>query len=140
MRGPAILFSFLLLLCLVTPGFAEETAKPENIVGKMAFKLTRGVTNIATSVVEIPKQSYLSVRDQGAVGCVIGPLMGVGMTVYRAFIGTVETAFFLIPQPGYYDSTIDPDFVWNGWGDRPDDYARSGEGGSPEPVAEKKGE
>jgi putative exosortase-associated protein (TIGR04073 family) len=140
MRIYAILFSFLLFLCLVAPGIAHESAKPENIVGKMAFKFTRGITNVATSVVEIPKQSYLTVRDQGAVGVVIGPLKGLGMTAYRAFIGTVETALFLIPQPGYYDSTIDPDFVWNGWGDRPDDYARTGEVGSPEPVTWKKGE
>lgn len=140
MRVFAILFSFLLLLSLVVPGFAQETVKPETIVGKMAFKFTRGITNVATSVVEIPKQSYLAVRDQGAVGYVIGPLKGLGMTIYRTFIGAVETAFFLIPQPGYYDATIDPDFVWNGWGDRPDDYARSAEVGSPEPVAGKKRE
>ena len=140
MRVNAILFSFLLFLCLVAPGFAQESAKPENIVGKMAFKFTRGITNVATSVVEIPKQSYLTVRDQGALGYVIGPIKGLGMTVYRAFIGTVETALFLVPEPGYYDATIDPDFVWNGWEDRPNNYERSGEVGSPEPVAGKKGE
>jgi putative exosortase-associated protein (TIGR04073 family) len=140
MRGYAILFTFLLLLSLVAPGFAEETAKPENIMGKMAFKFTRGVTNVATSVVEIPKQSYLTIRDEGAVGLVIGPIKGLGMTIYRTFIGAVETAFFLVPQPGYYDPTIDPDFVWNGWEDRPNNYERSGEVGSREPVAYEKGE
>jgi putative exosortase-associated protein (TIGR04073 family) len=137
MRVNTILFSCLLLLCLAAPGFAEETAKPESIVGKMAFKFTSGITNVATSVVEIPKQSYMTVRDQGAVGYVVGPLKGLGMTVYRAFIGTVETVFFLVPQPGYYDPMIDPDFVWNGWGDRPNNYERSGAVGSPEPVAGK---
>jgi putative exosortase-associated protein (TIGR04073 family) len=106
----------------------------------MAFKFTRGITNVATSVVEVPKQSYLTVRDQGAVGCVIGPMKGLGMTMYRTLIGTIETIFFLVPQPGYYDPMIDPDFVWNGWGDRPNDYERSGEVGSPEPVAGEKGE
>ena len=140
MRVYAIPFSFLLLLCLVAPGFAQESAKPENIVGKMAFKFTRGITNVATSVVEVPKQSYLTVRDQGAVGFVIGPMKGLGMTMYRTLIGTIETIFFLVPQPGYYDPMIDPDFVWNGWGDRPNDYERSGEVGSPEPVAGEKGE
>jgi putative exosortase-associated protein (TIGR04073 family) len=140
MRVYAILFSFLLLLCLVAPGFAEETAKPESIVGKMAYKVTRGVTNVATSVGEIPKQTYLTIRDQGALGCVIGPLKGLGMTIYRGLLGTMETVLFMVPQPGYYDSMTDPEFVWNGWEDRPADYERSVETGSLEPVAEKKGE
>jgi putative exosortase-associated protein (TIGR04073 family) len=140
MRVYAILFSFLLLLCLVAPSFAQESAKPENIVGKMAFKVTRGVTNVATSVGEIPKQTYLTIRDQGAVGYVIGPLKGLGMTVYRGLLGCVETVFFMVPQPGYYDSMEDPEFVWNGWEARPVDHERSGESGSPEPVAGKTGE
>jgi putative exosortase-associated protein (TIGR04073 family) len=138
MRGYTILFSFLLLLCLVAPGFAQESDKPENIVGKMAFKFTRGITNVATSVVEIPKQSYLTVRDQGAVGYVVGPLKGLGMTVYRTLIGSVETLFFMVPQPGYYDPMIDPEFVWNGWEDRRAE--RVGEFGSPEPIVGMKGE
>ena len=37
------------------------------------------------------------------------------MTLYRAFTGIIETVFFLVPQPGYYDPMIDPEFVWNGW-------------------------
>lgn len=140
MRIYAILFSFLLLFCLVASGFAQDSAKPENIVGKMAYKFTSGLTNVATSVVELPKQSYLSIRDQGALGLLVGPLKGVGMTVYRTFIGTAETAFFLVPQPGYYDPMIDPEFVWNGWENRLADSERAGEVGSPEPIVGKKGE
>lgn len=135
MRVYAILFSFLLLLCLVAPGFAQDSAKPENIVGKMAYKATRGVTNVVTSVAEIPKQTILTIRDQGAVGYVIGPLKGVGMTVYRGLLGSLETIFFMVPQPGYYDSMEDPEFVWNGWDGRPADHEKTGEAGSPEPVA-----
>lgn len=137
MRVYAILFSFLLFFCLVSSSFALDSAKPENIVGKMAFKFTRGITNVATSVGEIPKQTILTIRNQGAIGYVIGPLKGLGMTVYRGLLGSVETVFFLVPQPGYYDPMEDPEFVWNGWGDRPNNYERSGDIGSPEPVAGK---
>jgi putative exosortase-associated protein (TIGR04073 family) len=126
MRAYTALFSFLLFVCLVTPGFAQEQPKPESIVGKMSNKLVRGVTNVATSVVEIPKQSYLSVRDQGGIGLIVGPIKGVGMTVYRAFIGSMETAFFMVPQPGYYDPMVDPDYVWNGWDDQESpDYVKA---------------
>ncbi|HEX2768760.1 MAG TPA: exosortase system-associated protein, TIGR04073 family [Geobacteraceae bacterium] len=106
----------------------------------MAFKFARGITNVATSVVELPKQSYLSVRDQGGVGFVIGPLKGIGMTFYRAFIGSMETVFFMVPQPGYYDPMVDPDFVWDGWKERPLDHMKVREAESVEPIAGKKGE
>jgi hypothetical protein len=51
----------------------------------------------------------------GGPGYVVGPLKGLGMTLYRAFIGATETVFFLVPQPGYYDPMINPEFVWQGW-------------------------
>ena len=111
----AILPCLLLSLLSTAPSFALEAQQPEATVEKMAFKLVRGVTNVTTSIAEIPKQSYLTIRDRGNIGYVVGPIKGVGMTLYRALIGTVETVFFMVPQPGYYDPMIDPEYVWNGW-------------------------
>lgn len=106
----------LVLLCLFTiPSFAQEAQQSEAIAEKMAFKLVRGVTNVTTGIAEIPKQSYLTIRDRGNIGYVVGPLKGVGMAFYRTLIGAVETVFFMVPQPGYYDPLIDPEYVWNGW-------------------------
>lgn len=115
MRLVIAIIPFILLTSLSFPSFAQDEKEPETVVGKMSTKLVRGITNVATSVVELPKQTYLTVCDEGAVGYVVGPLKGIGMTVYRAFIGVVETAFFLVPQPGYYDPTITPAYVWQGW-------------------------
>jgi putative exosortase-associated protein (TIGR04073 family) len=115
MRPIIAMIPFLLILIAAVPSFGQEQEKPEWVVGKMSGKLVRGVTNIATSPAELPKQTYLTVCNEGAVGYVIGPLKGIGMTVYRAFIGVVETVFFLVPQPGYYDPTINPAYVWQGW-------------------------
>lgn len=106
----------LVLLCLFTiPSFAQEAQQPEAIAEKMAFKLVRGVTNVTTGIAEIPKQSYLTIRDRGNIGYVVGPIKGFGMAIYRTLMGAVETVFFLVPQPGYYDPIIDPEYVWNGW-------------------------
>lgn len=107
----ALLFAFVTFL----PGLATAEQQPEMIVEKMAIKLTRGVTNVVTSIVEIPKQTVLTGRDMGAVGYVIGPIKGVGMTLYRGVIGVAETLFCMVPQPGYYDPMIDPAYVWQGW-------------------------
>lgn len=139
MRIFAAVFPLLLVLSFTTPGLAQEPSKPEAVVEKMAFKLARGVTNVATSIVELPKQSYLTVRDRGNVGYVIGPLKGIGMTIYRALVGGVETLFFMVPQPGYYDPMIDPDYVWNGWETKRAEPVKGGGADLAAPT-EKKGE
>jgi putative exosortase-associated protein (TIGR04073 family) len=106
-----------ILTALVTavPSFATEMPKPESIAEKMSFKLVRGATNVFTAIVELPKQTILTGRNHGPVGYVVGPIKGVGMTLYRGFIGLTETVFFMVPQPGYYDPMMDPEFVWQGW-------------------------
>ncbi len=115
MRSIAAMIPFVVMLVLAVPSFGQEEQKPEWVVGKMSVKLVRGVTNMATCVAELPKQTYLSIRDDGAVGYVIGPLKGVGMTILRALGGAAETAFFVVPQPGYFDPVMNPPYVWNGW-------------------------
>ncbi len=115
MRFVTAAVPLFLLLCFTTPVFAVEQ-KPEIIVDRMVVKFVRGITNVATCVLELPKQTYRSIRDRGAAGIIIGPAKGTVMTFYRAFIGTAETVFFLVPAPGYYDPMIDPEFVWNEWG------------------------
>ena len=107
----AVFFAFLLVAPLAA--FADQ--QPDMIVGKMAVKFTRGVTNTFTCIAELPKQSILTVREMGAPGYVVGPLKGIGMTLYRGFIGLTETVFFLVPQPGYYDPMLNPIYVWQGW-------------------------
>lgn len=110
---PALALSIFTLLAV--PAFATEMPKPESIAEKMSFKLVRGVTNFATSIVELPKQTILTGRNHGTIGYVVGPIKGVGMTLYRCFIGLTETVFFMVPQPGYYDPMMEPEFVWQVW-------------------------
>lgn len=107
--------AFSLLAVAASPVFATDVPKPESIAEKMSFKLVRGVTNFATAIVEVPKQTILTAENHGEIGYVVGPIKGVGMALYRAFIGVTETVFFMVPQPGYYDPMMDPEFVWQGW-------------------------
>jgi len=130
----------LLLLSIACPVFAQETPRTDVIIEKMSFKLVRGVTNMATCIVELPKQTYLTTRERGATGYVIGPLKGIGMTLYRAFTGITETVLFMVPQPGYYDPMIDPEFVWNGWEETRLDRSKTKEAEPLETPVGKKGE
>ena len=127
MRIVAVAVTLVVLCGLSLPAFAQEEARPEAVVEKMSFKLIRGVTNAATSIAEIPKQSILTVRTHGKVGYVVGPLKGLGMALYRALIGATETVFFLVPQPGYYDPMIEPVYVWEGWEERRADPGKTQE-------------
>jgi len=111
-----LLLTALLCVFVVTgPGLAAADQQPEMIAEKMAVKLTRGVTNIVTSIVELPKQTILTTRDMGGAGLIVGPIKGIGMTVYRGVVGIAETVFCMVPQPGYYDPMMDPEYVWQGW-------------------------
>jgi len=105
-----------LLLLVTTQAHASNEQQPENIASKMAVKFGRGITNIVTAPIEIPKQTVLMTRDLGFPGVLVGPFGGILMTGYRVVIGVAETVFFMVPAPGYYDKMIEPEFVWEGWG------------------------
>lgn len=111
-----VLCALALSLLVTTQVHATNEQQPENITGKMAVKFGRGVTNIITAPIEIPKQTILMTRDMGVAGALVGPISGLVMTGYRAIIGVAETVLFMVPAPGYYDEMIDPEFVWVGWG------------------------
>lgn len=129
----AILLNFMVSI----PAFATEMPKPESIAEKMSFKLVRGATNFVTAIVELPKQTILTGRNHGAVGYVVGPIKGVGMTLYRGLIGLTEAVFFLVPQPGYYDPMMEPEFVWQGWDEQRAELPPDEEAAKPqEPQAE----
>ncbi|MDD2308426.1 MAG: exosortase system-associated protein, TIGR04073 family [Desulfuromonadaceae bacterium] len=115
MKKVLLLSAFLFAFVVLGPAPATADQQPEMIAQKMAVKLVRGVTNTFTSIVELPKQTILTGREMGPVGYVVGPIKGIGMTFYRGLIGVVETVFCMVPQPGYYDPMMDPEFVWQGW-------------------------
>lgn len=113
--SPVVPLLILSLLVVALPAGAADAPRPDAVVEHMAVKLVRGITNVATAVVELPKQSYLTVEEEGGAGYVIGPVKGLGMMAYRLFIGASEALLFLVPQPGYYDPMIEPAYVWQGW-------------------------
>jgi len=115
MKKVLLISTLLTALVMTAPLAARAEQPPEMIVEKMALKFSRGVANTFTSIVELPKQTVLTVRGTGPTGYLIGPLKGLGMTLYRGFIGVTEAVFFMVPQPGYYDPMIDPKYVWEGW-------------------------
>lgn len=114
MRSKTVALALLSCLFFSSSLHAVEQ-KPDAIAEKMAFKLVRGVTNIVTCIVEVPKQTVVTAQNHGPIGYIVGPVKGIGMMFYRGFIGLTETVFFSVPQPGYYEPMMNPEFVWQDW-------------------------
>jgi putative exosortase-associated protein (TIGR04073 family) len=104
----------VLILCLLAvalPAFAQEGS----IIEKMGRKLGRGIVNIATGWVELPKNIYDTSVDTNnpLMGITYGTLKGLGMTVVRTGAGAYDTVTFLFPMPQDYSPILQPEFVFN---------------------------
>lgn len=98
------------------PGLVRATdLTPEEATHGMSAKFWRGLVNVATSWIELPKQIHRETRDTGLPGPFVGLLKGVGMTVYRCVGGAIETATFPMPVPDSYCPLLKPAFVWQDW-------------------------
>jgi putative exosortase-associated protein (TIGR04073 family) len=80
-------------------------------------KLGRGLTNVFTSWIEIPKQLYLgSRRDNAVTGTTAGLFKGLANTVLRAGVGIYDVVTFPIPYPrgetSAYGQLGLPDYAW----------------------------
>jgi len=103
----------VLILCIAAitlPVFAQEGSAIEKI-GK---KLGRGIVNVATGWVELPKNIYdTSVETNNPLmGITYGTLKGIGMTVVRTGAGAYDVATFLFPVPQDYQPLLKPEFVF----------------------------
>ena len=127
MKKIFLLSALLVVSAVAMPGRALADQQPEMIMEKMAIKFTRGITNLVTSVAELPKQTVLTSREMGGVGVFVGPVKGVGMTLYRGVIGIAEADFCMVPKPGFYVPMMDPAYVWEGWEPRRDTSKSVGE-------------
>jgi putative exosortase-associated protein (TIGR04073 family) len=115
----ALCAGMLLAGVTTTPATAAETyrsvdtASAQDIIDGMAAKGVRGAANLVTGWAEIPKQIYVTGEEGGWLrGAVIGPFKGIGMALVRTVSGAGELVTFFVAYPGYYDSWIEPRFVW----------------------------
>jgi len=72
-------------------------------------KFVNGIANVATGVVELPKNIILTTQNDGvAYGVTVGVVTGLMHTVARTVIGALDVVTFWAPtQP-----SIRPNYVW----------------------------
>jgi len=117
------MFGALLISCSIVIGQSGvavaddyrtiENSSPQEVVNGMMTKAGRGLANVATGWVELPKQIYTTSKEDGtARGIFIGPFKGMGMMLVRTVAGAGELLTFFVAYPGFYDPYFDPGFVW----------------------------
>ena len=75
-------------------------------------KLGRGLANVLTGWIEIPKNIYdTSVEENIGMGLTVGLAKGIGMTVVRTGAGIYETITFPFPLPEDYEPLLEPEYV-----------------------------
>ncbi|MFH1381165.1 MAG: exosortase system-associated protein, TIGR04073 family [Candidatus Omnitrophota bacterium] len=103
-KGIIIFVAMFVIFSLTTTCFAQDPGK----------KLVRGVANIVTGWVEIPKNIYdTSVEDNLFSGLTLGLAKGIGMAIVRTGAGVYETVTFPFPIPEEYAPVLEPEFVFN---------------------------
>jgi len=99
----AMIIAVLMVLSVAAPCFAQDPAK----------KLGRGLVNILTGWVELPKNIYeTSTEDNFLAGITIGLAKGLGMSVVRTGAGIYDTATFPFPLPEEYKPVLEPEYVF----------------------------
>ena len=106
-----VIIAVLLAVAVCATSLAR--ADDGSIFSKMGGKLARGITNIATGWLEIPKQIYVVGHEEGWVKAVIrGPVDGFGMFGARTLAGAYEILTFPVPLPPQYQPMVRPEYVW----------------------------
>ena len=102
-KGFIIIVALMMILSMASTSYAQDPGK----------KLMRGLANIITGWVELPKNIYeTSVEDNIFAGLTIGLAKGVGMTIVRTGAGVYETITFPFPIPEDYAPVLEPEFVF----------------------------
>ena len=100
------------------PDASERTAQHPTWFaanGRASFnKLSRGIANVITGWVEIPKRVDETTRRSGAgVGFTWGLLRGLGYGFVRTLAGAYEVVTFPFPAPPEYRPVMHPTFVFS---------------------------
>jgi len=105
----------ILLLVLSLPHLVVAPAHAEDpgLFEQIGTKLVRGVANLTTGWVELPKQIYVVGTNEGwLTGALRGPFDGMGMFFARTISGAYEILTFPIPVPPGYRPMLRPEYVW----------------------------
>ena len=91
----------------------DETNNNSSYVSGALRKLGRGISNIVTSPLELPRKvERVGSQDGWVAGATVGVLQGAWRTILRAGAGVYETLTFFIEAPDGFRPVIQPEFIF----------------------------
>jgi len=110
--GAALMAALLVGLMTLSSPAAAQTDRRDTTFDMMLHKLGRGIVNVLTGWMEIPKEVAEAWRETDPItGVVVGSIKGVGYFAVRFFAGAYEILTFPMPFPENYGPIIEPEFV-----------------------------
>ena len=104
-----IAVAILFVVSFASTSFADA----QEVTKGMGHKLYRGIGNVSTGWVELPKAIYNVGKENPLLGLTWGPIKGSFKTVHRTAVGGIETGTFLFPVPNNYNEPlIQPEFAF----------------------------
>jgi putative exosortase-associated protein (TIGR04073 family) len=101
----------LLMIAAALFFLTAQTAHAQSYQNIMGEKFVSGIANVATGVVELPKNIVLTSQDKGIhYGMTIGVVSGIAHTIGRTVVGLMDVITFMIPTG---PSSVQPQYVWN---------------------------
>ena len=102
-----------MLVVIVLVGVASPAAFAQDPIHKFG----RGVGNVLTCWIELPKQFRLGTQEENPVlGAGWGLVKGGGLAATRLAVGAYEAVSFFLPYPKDYVSPYEnmelPDYAW----------------------------
>lgn len=108
----------VMVLCVAISVLAAPSVYAQQSPAK---KLLRGVVNIVTAPIEIPKQARAywikgaQITPHILVWIGSGAVWGVVQTVKRAGSGVWDVVSFPVNKPVHYEPLFKPNYVFNEW-------------------------
>ena len=98
---------------------AAATDAPPPRVYTAGDKLARGLANIFTGFIEVPRNIHNTTEQQSLLaGWTIGVGQGLGYMGLRMLTGCYDLFTFPFPLPKDYAPVVEPEFVWQEPGPR----------------------
>lgn len=103
--------------------------RDQSAFGKMQNKLGRGLANVFTGFVEVPKNISREWRKSDpATGVIVGGVKGMGWGATRFATGVYETVTFPVPSPANYEPLMYPATpMTDVWGEQLPYFDRDGD-------------
>ena len=91
-----------------------DSVEDEKVVRQHMHKFSRGVVNVGTAPLEIPKQMVKRAQDGKGpggqlAGYITGAFTGIGWGIWRLGSGIIDV--FSAPFPGNEEGKITPEFI-----------------------------